>query len=138
MVIYIIDSFYICVCQGFFACVDTIADKPVDYCFCGSCSTDSLVSNRFGIYSGLCFGEYFHCFEGVENSLKYIATGEKGDITSTYNKDVPLVVKLDDAGLDFIEQYQGNGFILFFQECEDTEIKILGSYCKAMILKSFL
>jgi len=82
-------------------------------------------------------GEYFHCFEGVENSLKYIATGEKGDITSTYNKDVPLVVKLDDAGLDFIEQYQGNGFILFFQECEDTEIKILGSYCKAMILKSF-
>ena len=31
-------------------------------------------------------GEYFHYFEGIENSIKYTGTGEAGDVTPKFGK----------------------------------------------------
>lgn len=82
-------------------------------------------------------GEVWHRFDGVANSLKYTSTGEKGDINSTYNKDLPIIIGYSVAALNFLEEYQGRGFILAWRECESDTIEITGSFCKPAFLKNF-
>lgn len=81
-------------------------------------------------------GEVQHKFEGVENSLKYAATGEHGDITSTFANTFSIIIRYSVATLNFLDEYQGKGFILNYKECEDPAIYQLGTYEKALILKS--
>lgn len=81
-------------------------------------------------------GEVQHKFEGVENSLKYAATGEHGDITSTFANTMTIIIRYSIASLNFLDEYQGKGFILNYKECEDPLIYQLGTYEKALILKS--
>ena len=80
-------------------------------------------------------GEVQHIFEGVENSLKYVATGEHGDITSTFANTFNIIIRHSVASLNFLDEYQGKGFILNYKECEDPLIYQLGTYEKALILK---
>lgn len=82
-------------------------------------------------------GEYWHYFEGVKDSNKFTSTAEKGDVTSTFNKTHQIIVKSNEQSLNFIEQYQGKGFIVLFQECETDGKYILGSSCKPMYLTNF-
>ena len=81
-------------------------------------------------------GEVQHTFEGVENSLKYAATGEHGDITSTFGNTFSIIIRYSVASLNFLDEYQGKGFILNYKECEDPAIYQLGTYEKALTLKS--
>lgn len=82
-------------------------------------------------------GEVQHIFEGVENSLKYAATGEHGDITSTFANTFSIIIRYSVNALNFLDEYQGKGFILNYKECEDPLIYQLGTYEKALILKSY-
>lgn len=81
-------------------------------------------------------GEVQHIFEGVENSLKYSAKGDHGDITSTFENSMSIIIRYSVATLNFLDEYQGKGFILNYKECEDPLIYQLGTYEKALILKS--
>lgn len=81
-------------------------------------------------------GEYQHYFEGVENSLKYSATGERGDITSTFGNTFTIIIRYSAAALNFLEQFQGTPFVLNYKECEDATIYQLGTYCKGLTLKN--
>lgn len=81
-------------------------------------------------------GEVQHIFEGVENSLKYAATGEHGDITSTFANTFNIIIRYSVASLNFLDEYQGKGFILNYKECEDPAIYQLGTFEKALTLKS--
>jgi len=80
-------------------------------------------------------GEVQHIFEGVENSLKYSAKGSHGEITSTYDNTFTIIIRNSVATLNFLDEYQGKGFILNYKECEDPLIYQLGTYEKALILK---
>lgn len=80
-------------------------------------------------------GEVQHIFEGVENSLKYSAKGDHGDITSTFENTMSIIIRYSVAALNFLDEYQGKGFILNYKECEDPLIYQLGTYEKALILK---
>lgn len=82
-------------------------------------------------------GEYMHRFDGVKDSLKYVGTAEKGDVTSTFNKTFNIIVKYNAQSLNFCEQYQGKGFILIFLECEANTKELLGSSCKPLYLTNF-
>ncbi len=82
-------------------------------------------------------GEYFHYMDGIKDSLKFTSTGEKGDITSTFNKTFSIVVVHNDQTLNFVETYQGRGFIQIYKECESSNKYLLGSRCKPMYLTSF-
>lgn len=82
-------------------------------------------------------GEYMHYFEGVKDSNKYVSTAEKGDVTSTFNKTFNTIVVSNNKTLDFIEQYQGKGFLVIFQECETGTKYIIGNYCKPAYLTNF-
>ena len=81
-------------------------------------------------------GEVQHIFEGVENSLKYAATGARGDITSVFANTFTIIIRYSVASLNFLDEYQGKGFILNYKECEDPLIYQLGTFEKALILKS--
>jgi len=81
-------------------------------------------------------GEVQHIFEGVENSLKYSAKGDHGDITSTFENTMSIIIRYAVDTLNFLDEYQGKGFILNYKECEDLAIYQLGTYEKALILKS--
>ena len=80
-------------------------------------------------------GEVQHIFEGVENSLKYSAKGTHGEITSTFDNTFSIIIRYSVATLNFLDAYQGKGFILNYKECEDPLIYQLGTYEKALILK---
>lgn len=82
-------------------------------------------------------GEYMHYFDGVKDSVKFVSTGEKGDVTSTFNKTLNIIIAYTDAALSFLEQYQGKGFIPIWQECESDRKLTVGSYCKPMYLVNF-
>ncbi len=81
-------------------------------------------------------GEVQHIFEGVENSLKYSAKGDHGDITSTFENTMSIIIRYSINALNFLDEYQGKGFILNYKECEDPAIYQLGTYEKALILKN--
>jgi len=80
-------------------------------------------------------GEVQHIFEGVENSLKYSAKGSHGEVTSTYDNTFSIIIRYSVDTLNFLDAYQGKGFILNYKECEDPLIYQLGTYEKALILK---
>ncbi len=82
-------------------------------------------------------GEYMHYFDGVENSLKYTGTGEKGDISPTFGKTIPIIIKYSDAALNFVEEYTGKGFILIWQICETADKEMVGTFCKPITLQKF-
>lgn len=82
-------------------------------------------------------GEYFHYFEGVENSIKYTGTGESGEITPTFGKTIPIIIKYSDAALNFVEEYTGKGFMLVWAICETADKEIVGTFCKPIILRKF-
>lgn len=82
-------------------------------------------------------GEYWHYFAGINDSLKYLATGEKGDVNSTFSKTFNIIIKHSVQSLNFLESYTGKGFCLVYRECESTTMYELGSYCKPIILKNF-
>ncbi len=82
-------------------------------------------------------GEYHHYFDGIENSIKYTGTGEQGDITPTFGKTIPVIIKYSDAALNFVEDYAGMGFILIWQLCETNEKQVVGSFCKPIKLQKF-
>jgi len=82
-------------------------------------------------------GEYWHYFEGVENSIKYTGTGESGEITPTFGKTIPIIIKYTDAALNFVEEYTGKGFVLVWAICETSDKELVGTFCKPIILKKF-
>lgn len=82
-------------------------------------------------------GEYMHYFDGIENSIKYTGTGEQGDITPTFGKTIPVIIKFSDAALNFIEEYTGKGFILIWQLSETDEKQVVGSFNKPVKLQKF-
>lgn len=82
-------------------------------------------------------GEYFHYFEGIENSIKYTGTGEAGDVTPTFGKTIPILIKYSDATLNFIEEYTGKGFFIAWAICETADKECVGSFCKPVILRKF-
>lgn len=82
-------------------------------------------------------GEYWHHFDGISDSLKYIATGEKGDVNSTFKKTFSIIIKHSVATLNFLESFTGKGFCLVYKECESTTKYELGSYCKPIVLEGF-
>jgi len=82
-------------------------------------------------------GEYWHYFEGIENSIKYTGTGESGEITPTFGKTIPIIIKYTDAALNFVEEYTGKGFILAWGICETSDKELVGTFCKPIILKKF-
>lgn len=93
-------------------------------------------SRELGTIS-LVSGQYWHHFDGVENSIKYTGTGEKGDVTSTFGKTIPLIIAYTTAALNFVEDKQGKGFVLVWQICETAVKETVGSYCKPVYLKKF-
>jgi len=80
-------------------------------------------------------GQYWHHFDGIDNSLKYTGTAEKGDVTSTFGKTIPVMIKYSVASLNFVEEMQGKGFVLAWQICETASKEIVGSLCKPVYLK---
>jgi hypothetical protein len=82
-------------------------------------------------------GEYFHYFDGVENSIKYTGTGEQGDISPTFGKTIPVIIKYSDAALNFVEEYIGKGFILVWQITEESTKEIVGNFNKPIKLQKF-
>lgn len=68
----------------------------------------------------------------------YQATGEKGDLTISGTNTFTIIMGgLRVPLLNFIEEFAGGKFLVFFQECESDDKYILGSPCKPMILKSY-
>ncbi|MBV5334354.1 MAG: hypothetical protein JZU49_00930 [Sulfuricurvum sp.] len=82
-------------------------------------------------------GELWHYFEGVENSIKYTGTGEAGDITPTFGKTIPIIIKYSNEALNFVEQYTGKGFVVAWPICETSEKEIVGTFCKPIKLQKF-
>lgn len=82
-------------------------------------------------------GQYWHHFDGIDNSLKYTGTAEKGDVTSTFGKTIPVMIKYSVASLNFVEDMQGKGFVLAWKICETATKEIVGSLCKPVYLKKF-
>lgn len=81
-------------------------------------------------------GQYWHHFDGVENSIKYTSTAEKGEITGTFDKTIPIIVDYNVNTLNFVESYAGKGFCLVYKECEDATLYEVGSYCKPIYLRN--
>ena len=66
------------------------------------------------------------------------STGEKGDLTTSGTNTLTAIMGgVRDQLLNFIEQYAGSKFIVFFQECGSDHIYMLGTPCKPMVLKSY-
>lgn len=82
-------------------------------------------------------GEYFHYFEGIENSIKYTGTGEAGEITPTFGKTIPILIKYSNEALNFVEEYTGKGFFIAWAICETADKECVGSFCKPVILRKF-
>ena len=82
-------------------------------------------------------GEYMHYFDGIENSIKYTGTGEQGDITPTFGKTIPVIIKYTEAALNFVEEYTGTGFVLIWQICEADTKEVVGNLCKTIKLQKF-
>jgi hypothetical protein len=82
-------------------------------------------------------GEYMHYFDGIENSIKYTGTGEQGDISPTFGKTIPVIIKYSDAALNFVENYIGLGFILIWLVSETDIKETVGTFSKPVKLQKF-
>lgn len=82
-------------------------------------------------------GQYMKYFE-AHDIPTYIASGEKGDITTSgTNQFVAIMGGMRDQLMSFIEEYAGDKFIIIFHEIGDDNWYILGNYDRPMILKSY-
>ncbi len=83
-------------------------------------------------------GEYMHYFEAIDDTLKDLSTGEKGDITTDVTTTFGFTMGGDGNKLyDFIEDYAGGRFVIIYQKCSTGDYFITGTKCKPMILQSF-
>jgi hypothetical protein len=82
-------------------------------------------------------GEYMKYFE-AHDIPAYTATGEKGDITTSGDNSLVLVMGgMRDQLLTFVEEHAGGKFIILFKEVGAEQWYIIGSYDRPMILQSF-
>lgn len=83
-------------------------------------------------------GEFPLQFACHSNPL-YNATGEKGDHTIDPTKmfDVVLGDTFKNQVLNFVEDYAGGKFIVFFREVETADQYILGTYDKPMFFQNY-
>lgn len=83
-------------------------------------------------------GQYPLTFK-CHNNPKYNATGEKGDYTIDPTKTFDLVLgdTFKNQVLDFVENFAGGKFIVFFREVETSDWYILGTYDKPMYFQSY-
>lgn len=82
-------------------------------------------------------GQYMKYFE-AHDIPTYIASGEKGDITTTgTNQFIAIMGGMRDQLLNYIEEHAGDKFIIIFHEIGDDNWYILGNYDRPMILKSY-
>lgn len=66
------------------------------------------------------------------------SSGEKGDLTTSGTNTLTAIMGgVRDQLLNFIEQYAGSKFLVFFQECGSDHVYMLGTPCKPMVLKSY-
>lgn len=80
-------------------------------------------------------GEYMHYFDAVDGTPNENATGEKGDIVSSYTRNFSFTLAGNRAkSLDLLEEYTGKGFIIIYSIGEDETKYILGSRYKPMVL----
>lgn len=80
--------------------------------------------------------EAIHFFE-AHDIPTLVSTTEKGDITTTGENNFVIIMGGDRAEIhDFIEQYSGGKFILFFKHVKDTQWYILGELERPMILSN--
>lgn len=67
-----------------------------------------------------------------------VSSGEKGDLTVTGTNTLSIIMGgVRDQLLNFIEQYAGSKFIIFFKECGSDTVYMIGTACKPMVLKSY-
>lgn len=83
-------------------------------------------------------GEYAQVFKCHKNPM-YNATGEKGDYTIDPTKTFDLVLgdTFKNQVLNFVEEFGGGKFIVFFREVETSDWYILGTYDKPMYFQSY-
>jgi hypothetical protein len=83
-------------------------------------------------------GELAHKFYS-HNAPTLSSTGEKSDYTVTPKKEFQLVLAnaFRDNVLNFVEQYAGGKFIVFFRQIETTQWYIFGSYDKPVTFQSY-
>lgn len=80
--------------------------------------------------------EKIHFFE-AHDIPTLVSTTEKGDITTTGENNFVIIMGGDRAEIhDFIEQYSGGKFVLFFKHVKDTQWYILGELERPMILSN--
>lgn len=80
--------------------------------------------------------ETAHFFE-AHDIPTLVSTTEKGDITTTGENNFVIIMGGDRAEIhDFIEQYSGGKFIIFFKHVKDTQWYILGELERPMILSN--
>ncbi|MFW6103471.1 MAG: hypothetical protein ACOC59_00245 [Bacteroidota bacterium] len=80
-------------------------------------------------------GEYMHYFDAVDGTPNENATGEKGDIVSSYTRNFSMTLAGNrPKSLDLLEEYTGKGFIIIYSIGEDETKYILGSRYKPMVL----
>ncbi|MGL5958839.1 MAG: hypothetical protein ACRCZZ_09695, partial [Phocaeicola sp.] len=82
-------------------------------------------------------GQYMKYFE-AHDIPTFTSTGEKGDITTSGENNMVLVMGgMRDQLLNFVEQYAGSKFVILFREVGESQWNILGSYDRPMILSSY-
>ncbi|MCK5134878.1 MAG: hypothetical protein KAR19_03760 [Bacteroidales bacterium] len=82
-------------------------------------------------------GELMHRFQAIDDTLKEYTKGERGELTTEMTNSLELVMGGDGRQLyDFVEQHAGDKFIIIYQNSEETERYIAGSYRKPMILRN--
>lgn len=80
--------------------------------------------------------EKIHFFE-AHDIPTLVSTTEKGDITTTGENNFVIIMGGDRPEIhDFIEQYSGGKFILFFKHVKDSQWYILGELERPMILSN--
>jgi hypothetical protein len=80
-------------------------------------------------------GEYMHYFDAVDGTPNENATGEKGDIVSSYTRNFSFTIAGNrEKSLDMLEEYTGKGFLIIYSIGEDETKYILGSRYKPMVL----
>lgn len=80
--------------------------------------------------------EKIHFFE-AHDIPTLVSTTEKGDVTTTGENNFVIIMGGSRAEIDdFIEQYSGGKFILFFKHVKESQWYILGELERPMILSN--
>lgn len=67
-----------------------------------------------------------------------VSSGERGDLTVSGTNTLTIIMGgVRDQLLNFIEEYAGGKFLVFFKECDSDTVFVLGTPCKPMVLKSY-